>query len=93
LQFPTNIDIHFSKVRTAKKKKDKAGRKVGKGGNIGEGLHRTTDLSLKDTSNFVLWEYSVSLLHFLMHLIGNNEKSFRKSIHRLYPTSVWVARW
>lgn len=58
LQFPTNIDIRFSKVRTAKKKKDKAGRKVGKGGNIGEGLHRTTDLSLKDTSNFVLWEYS-----------------------------------
>ncbi|KAG6879873.1 hypothetical protein C0992_010542, partial [Termitomyces sp. T32_za158] len=46
------------KVRTAKKKKDKAGRKVGKGGNVGEGLHRTADLSLKDTSNFVVWEYS-----------------------------------
>jgi hypothetical protein len=73
LQFPTNIDIHFSKVRTAKKKKDKAGRKVGKGGNIGEGLHRTTDLSLKDTSNFVLWEYSVSLLRFLFDVIGGNE--------------------
>ncbi|KNZ74154.1 Putative transcription initiation factor TFIID 111 kDa subunit [Termitomyces sp. J132] len=42
----------------SKKKKDKAGRKVGKGGNVGEGLHRTADLSLKDTSNFVLWEYS-----------------------------------
>lgn len=60
LQFPTNIEIRFSKVRTAKKKKDKAGRKIGKGGNIGEGLHRTSDLTLKDTSNFVLWEYSVS---------------------------------
>ncbi|KAH7930506.1 hypothetical protein BV22DRAFT_1028228 [Leucogyrophana mollusca] len=58
LQFPTNIEIRFTKVRTAKKKKDKAGRKVGKGGNIGEGLRRTSDLSLKDTSNFVLWEYS-----------------------------------
>ncbi|KAF8846178.1 TAF1 transcription initiation factor TFIID subunit TAF1 [Paxillus ammoniavirescens] len=58
LQFPTNIEIRFSKVRTAKKKKDKAGRKIGKGGNIGEGLHRTSDLTLKDTSNFVLWEYS-----------------------------------
>ncbi|KAG6866058.1 hypothetical protein C0991_009155 [Blastosporella zonata] len=59
LQFPSNIELRFSKVRTAKKKKDKAGRKVGKGGNVGEGLRRTADLSLKDTSNFVLWEYSV----------------------------------
>ncbi|KII94163.1 hypothetical protein PLICRDRAFT_132642 [Plicaturopsis crispa FD-325 SS-3] len=58
LQFPSNIEIHFSKVRTAKKKKDKAGRKLGKGGNVGEGLRRTSDLSLQDTSNFVLWEYS-----------------------------------
>ncbi|KAF7981151.1 hypothetical protein HWV62_34909 [Athelia sp. TMB] len=58
LQFPANIELRFSKVRTAKKKKDKAGRKLGKGGNVGEGLHRTSDLSLKDTSNFVLWEYS-----------------------------------
>ncbi|KAG6911599.1 hypothetical protein DXG01_011902 [Tephrocybe rancida] len=61
LQFPSNIELRFSKVRTAKKKKDKAGRKVGKGGNVGEGLRKTTDLSLKDTSNFVLWEYSVRL--------------------------------
>ncbi|KAI6031564.1 TAF1 transcription initiation factor TFIID subunit TAF1 [Pisolithus microcarpus] len=58
LQFPTNIEFRFSKVRTAKKKKDKAGRKLGKGGNVGEGLHKTGDLTLKDTSNFVLWEYS-----------------------------------
>ncbi|KAI0714974.1 hypothetical protein C8Q76DRAFT_795782 [Earliella scabrosa] len=58
LQFPSNIEIRFSKVRTAKKKKDRAGRKVGKGGDIGEGLHRTGDLSLRDTSNFVLWEFS-----------------------------------
>ncbi|KAF8640571.1 hypothetical protein AX17_000233 [Amanita inopinata Kibby_2008] len=58
LQFPSNIEIRFSKVRTAKKKKDKAGRKLGKGGNVGEALHKTGDLSLRDTSNFVLWEYS-----------------------------------
>ncbi|KAG5654712.1 hypothetical protein H0H81_007468 [Sphagnurus paluster] len=58
LQFPSNVELRFSKVRTAKKKKDKAGRKVGKGGNVGEGLRKTSDLSLKDTSNFVLWEYS-----------------------------------
>ncbi|KAI0347944.1 hypothetical protein BDW22DRAFT_1350061 [Trametopsis cervina] len=58
LQFPSNVELRFSKVRTAKKKKDKAGRKVGKGGNVGEGLHRTGDLSLRDTSNFVLWEFS-----------------------------------
>ncbi|KAF8632973.1 hypothetical protein AX15_001570 [Amanita polypyramis BW_CC] len=58
LQFPSNIEIRFSKVRTAKKKKDKAGRKLGKGGNVGEGLRKTGDMSLRDTSNFVLWEYS-----------------------------------
>ncbi|KAK7064030.1 putative transcription initiation factor TFIID subunit [Favolaschia claudopus] len=58
LQFPSNIELRFSKVRTAKKKKDKAGRKLGKGGNIGEGLRKTGDISLRDTSNFVLWEFS-----------------------------------
>ena len=61
LQFPSNIEIRFSKVRTAKKKKDKAGRKLGKGGNVGEGMRKTGDMSLRDTSNFVLWEYSVSV--------------------------------
>ena len=60
LQFPSNVELRFSKVRSAKKKKDRAGRKVGKGGNVSEGLHRTTDLSLKDTSNYVLLEYSVT---------------------------------
>lgn len=63
MQFPANIELRFSKVRTAKKKKDKAGRKLGKGGNIGEGLRKTGDLSLQDTSNFVLWEFSVSLIN------------------------------
>ncbi|KZS95904.1 hypothetical protein SISNIDRAFT_483323 [Sistotremastrum niveocremeum HHB9708] len=58
LQFPANIELRFTKVRTSKKKKDKSGRKVGKGGDVGETLHTTGDLSLKDTSNFVLWEYS-----------------------------------
>lgn len=53
------MELRFSKVRTAKKKKDKAGRKIGKGGDVGEGLRRTNDLSLKDTSNFILWEFSV----------------------------------
>ncbi|TFY75997.1 hypothetical protein EWM64_g8012, partial [Hericium alpestre] len=58
LQFPANIALTFTKVRTAKKKKDKAGRKLGRGGNVGESLRRTADLSLKDSSNFVLWEFS-----------------------------------
>ncbi|KAJ6621101.1 TAF1 transcription initiation factor TFIID subunit TAF1 [Mycena sp. CBHHK59/15] len=58
LQFPSNIELRFSKVRTAKKKKDKAGRKLGKGGNIGEGLRKTSDISLRDTSNFIMWEFS-----------------------------------
>lgn len=61
LQLPSNVELRFSKVRSAKKKKDRAGRKVGKGGNVSEGLHRTADLSLKDTSNYVLLEYSVRL--------------------------------
>lgn len=60
LQFPSNMEIRFQKVRTAKKKKDKNGRRLGKGGNIGDALKKTSDLSLRDTSNFVLWEYSVS---------------------------------
>ncbi|RXW22582.1 hypothetical protein EST38_g3290 [Candolleomyces aberdarensis] len=58
LQFPSNIELRFQKVRTAKKKKDKNGRRLGKGGNIGDALKKTNDLTLRDTSNFVLWEYS-----------------------------------
>ncbi|KAH8835873.1 atypical/TAF1 protein kinase [Flagelloscypha sp. PMI_526] len=52
LQFPHNVEIKFTKVRTAKKKKDKTGRSVVKGGNVAEGLHRPGDI------NFVLWEFS-----------------------------------
>ena len=59
LQFPSNVELRFSKVRSAKKKKDRTGRKIGKGGNVSEGLHKTADLSLKDTSNYALMEYSV----------------------------------
>ncbi|KAI0257021.1 hypothetical protein BJV78DRAFT_1357186 [Lactifluus subvellereus] len=58
LQIPANIEIRFTKVRSAKKKKDKAGRRLGRGGNVGENLRRTGDLSLRDTSNYVLWEFS-----------------------------------
>ena len=60
LQIPANIEIRFTKVRSAKKKKDKTGRRLGRGGNVGENLRRTGDLSLRDTSNYVLWEFSVS---------------------------------
>src|SRR5260221_8389028 len=60
MQIPANIEIRFTKVRSAKKKKDKAGRRLGRGSNVGENLRRTGDLSLRDTSNFVLWEFSVS---------------------------------
>ncbi|KIM19627.1 hypothetical protein M408DRAFT_334323 [Serendipita vermifera MAFF 305830] len=58
LHFPINQEIKFQKVKTAPKLKDKSGRKLGKGGDFGEGLRRTGDLTLKDTSKFVLWEYS-----------------------------------
>ncbi|KAG8834348.1 hypothetical protein FRC17_009116 [Serendipita sp. 399] len=58
LHLPINTEIKFQKVKTAPKLKDKSGRKLGKGGDFGEGLRRTGDLTLKDTSKFVLWEYS-----------------------------------
>ncbi|EJD52150.1 hypothetical protein AURDEDRAFT_181675 [Auricularia subglabra TFB-10046 SS5] len=58
LQFPVNVELRFSRVRGAKKKKDKAGRKVSKGGEVSDVLRTTADLTLKDTSSFVLLEYS-----------------------------------
>ncbi|KAJ7786552.1 TAF1 transcription initiation factor TFIID subunit TAF1 [Mycena metata] len=87
LQFPSNIQISFSKVRTAKKKKDKAGRKLGKGGNIGEGLRKTSDISLRDTSNFVLWEFSVRILKRL--LLYHTDTANRRNIRLLCRTSAW----
>ncbi|GAA5893262.1 histone acetyltransferase [Sporobolomyces salmoneus] len=56
LQFPQNIPITFTKVR-GKKKKDKFGNKIKKSDGA-EGLRGMADITLKDTSNFVLWEYS-----------------------------------
>lgn len=51
------VPLSFSKVRGAKKKKDKAGRKITRG-DLTEGLRFTSDISLRDTSTFVLLEYS-----------------------------------
>ncbi|KAK0529093.1 hypothetical protein OC842_004351 [Tilletia horrida] len=63
MQFPLNVPIKFSKVRSAKKKKDlatkgrtAAGRNKEK--DVWETLKKPRDLTLKDTSNFVLYEYS-----------------------------------
>ncbi|KAG9084077.1 hypothetical protein FS749_005511 [Ceratobasidium sp. UAMH 11750] len=53
LQIPANIEFRFTRVRNLKKKKDKSGRKV-----VNEILKKTSDLTLKDNSAFVLWEYS-----------------------------------
>jgi len=58
MQFPQNIPITFTKVRS-RKKKDKMGKKIKKSEGA-EGLRGMSDITLKDTSNFVLWEYSVS---------------------------------
>lgn len=60
MQFPSNISFSFTKVRS-KKKKDKSGRKIRKGEG-GENLRHMSDITLKDTSNFALWEYSVSFV-------------------------------
>ncbi|KAG9025969.1 hypothetical protein FRB95_009534 [Tulasnella sp. JGI-2019a] len=57
LHFPVNLPISFSKVRGAKKKKDKAGRKITRG-DLTEGLRFTGDISLRDTSAGILLEYS-----------------------------------
>jgi transcription initiation factor TFIID subunit 1 len=56
-------------VRSAKKKKDKSGRRLGRGSNVAENLRRPGDLSLRDTSNFVLWEFSVSFCCFLCYVM------------------------
>ncbi|KAI9608593.1 hypothetical protein H4Q26_004776 [Puccinia striiformis f. sp. tritici PST-130] len=57
LQFPVNVPIKFSKVKVAKKKKDKAGRRL-ETPPAAELLKNTTDLTLKDTGPFMLFEYS-----------------------------------
>ncbi|KAH9822422.1 hypothetical protein DFH28DRAFT_1078654 [Melampsora americana] len=58
LQFPLNIPIKFSRVKIAKKKKDKTGRKIRNTAVASELLKTTTDLTLKDTGAFMLFEYS-----------------------------------
>jgi transcription initiation factor TFIID subunit 1, fungi type len=70
LQIPANIELRFTKVRSAKKKKDKSGRRLGRGNNLAENLKRTSDLSLRDTSNFVLWEFSVSFRFSRCHIMN-----------------------
>lgn len=59
IQFPTNIPLSFTKVRSMKKKKDKTGRKLKKDSIGAEAFRTMGDLSLRDTGSFVLWEYSV----------------------------------
>ncbi|CEL52987.1 transcription initiation factor TFIID subunit D1 [Rhizoctonia solani AG-1 IB] len=54
LQIPANIEFRFTRVRNLKKKKDKNGRRLVSN----DVLKKTGDLTLKDNSNFVLWEYS-----------------------------------
>ncbi|EGF98411.1 uncharacterized protein MELLADRAFT_118533 [Melampsora larici-populina 98AG31] len=58
LQFPLNIPIKFSRVKIAKKKKDKTGRKIRNTAVASELLKTTADLTLKDTGAFMLFEYS-----------------------------------
>ncbi|KAF8753034.1 hypothetical protein RHS01_07373 [Rhizoctonia solani] len=59
LQIPANIEFRFTRVRNLKKKKDKNGRRLVSN----DVLKKTGDLTLKDNSNFVLWEYSASEEH------------------------------
>jgi hypothetical protein len=62
LQFPSNVAMTFSKVRTAKKRKDassKATSVSARRSKMDNPIKHTTDLSLKDTVPFILTEYSV----------------------------------
>lgn len=52
IQLPLNIDIHFSRVKASKKKK-----KDKKKGHV-DIIRNTKDLTLKDSTPFVLMEYS-----------------------------------
>ncbi|KAH7107045.1 hypothetical protein BKA62DRAFT_685859 [Auriculariales sp. MPI-PUGE-AT-0066] len=58
LQFPVNVQLQLGRVRNLKKKKDSQGRKISKGGDAVDAVRTTSDLSLRDTSQFVLLEYS-----------------------------------
>ncbi|KAI8070069.1 hypothetical protein BC940DRAFT_296889 [Gongronella butleri] len=55
-RLPLNTDINFSKVRVTKKKPKKKGSSATLSDD--NPIRSTKDLTLKDTSNFVLWEYS-----------------------------------
>ncbi|EJT99982.1 hypothetical protein DACRYDRAFT_117598 [Dacryopinax primogenitus] len=52
LLFPTDMELRFSRVR--KRDKDKSKRNKGEG----QEMRRTSDLTLKDGSNYLLWEFS-----------------------------------
>ena len=54
IQFPSNMPITFSRVRSSRKSKD--GERKSK--DPSEVLHSTRDLTLKDASNYILCEYS-----------------------------------
>lgn len=96
LQFPPNFELHFSKVRGAKRKKDRSGRKVSAtgGGDPSEALRATGDISLRETGPFVLLEYSVRLIvtnvrnRVLMILMA-----YRKNTQLCSITSEWAPYW
>ncbi|UZJ53338.1 hypothetical protein CBS101457_002658 [Exobasidium rhododendri] len=58
IQFPSNIPLRFSKVRKEKRSKDESGGRSRSKKDVSQVLKTTRDLTLKDTSSFVLYEYS-----------------------------------
>jgi hypothetical protein len=58
IQFPLEQEIHFSRMKKIKKKKIKSR----------EAMKKSKDLTLKDKSDFVLFEYSVFTQLFLIIL-------------------------
>ena len=58
MQFPINVAIAPSKVQSTRKRREDRG-KVKKGKDPAEILTSTRDLTLRDASTFVLYEYAV----------------------------------
>ncbi|KAI9320110.1 hypothetical protein BX666DRAFT_1919330 [Dichotomocladium elegans] len=62
IQLPYNTDIHFSRVKVSKKKKKD--KKKG----YADAMRTTKDLSLKDTSSYVLLEFSEEHPHIISNV-------------------------
>lgn len=96
MQFPSNIPLKFAKARSSKKKKEEregATGKSGKNKDPAELLKSSRDLSLRDTSQFVMYEYSVSVGVWRSMCSDKDAdvlQSRRRSTRPYFPKWAWV---